>query len=177
MNKLSPNSKEQITLSDGKVVNVPKCSLNFTLWKGRKIKNTYRKTVIDFCGSPLYAELAILRFLKADGWDGVWVDNYRNKYRVTLPELQQQGVPLPYKQAKIMAEMRVANGGRRGCWDVFAWKKNKIIFVEAKRLLKDSIRSSQKIWLGTALRAGYSLSNFLLFEWDLDNCVDGRERK
>jgi hypothetical protein len=126
---LSPNSLEAVDLSV-KRVEVPKCNLILESWHGTPIRDTYNnKAVIDFEGHPLFAELAILKMLEKDGWSGVWVDSYRNKYRVGLPE-DVAPIGLPLEQRKIIERIREKVGRRGGCWDVFAWKGDKIRFIE-----------------------------------------------
>jgi hypothetical protein len=112
----------------------------------------------------MFAELAILHMLRADGWDGVWVDTYRGAMRVGWPDQIRVLPPMP---EAIYQRVVKCNGGRRsGCWDVFAWRGSEIRFVEAKRLKKDDIRKSQRGWLEAGLAAELSLSSFLFVEWD-----------
>lgn len=53
-----------------------------------------------------------------------------------------------------------------GCWDILAWKKNKVLFIESKRAKKDSIRNTQTNWLKSGLRCGLKPSNFMIVQWD-----------
>lgn len=155
----------EIVLPSGETVIVRKQSLRFDAWSGVPIPDTYGgKAVINLDGDPLFAELAILRLFKDDGFDGVWVDTYRRRFRRSMAE---EACALPeWVQAKfesIVAE----NGNRNGCWDVLAWKANQIAFAESKRRGKDHIRLNQKRWLGAALKAGIDADCFTICEWDL----------
>jgi hypothetical protein len=159
---------EQVKLQSGRVVQVAKCLVHFRLWTGKPIRNTYGgKTVLAFGGKPVFAEIAILRSLQKDGWDGVWVDNYRRKFRIDLPE-RADPVSLPPKAKDISNEIVLVNHSRNGCWDVFAWKGTSILFAEAKRLKKDYIRPTQRQWLESALTIGVPVNSFLVVEWDLE---------
>ncbi len=59
------------------------------------------------------------------------------------------------------------NGGTRGCWDVYAWYDDDVLFAEAKRRGRDRLRPSQHQWLAAALRAGVPLDAFIVVEWNL----------
>lgn len=155
---------EPFTPSVGATVQVPKYLLAFSEWRGAPIANSYRKPVIDYRGEPLYAELVILRMFQERGWSGVWVDTYRKKYRVGLPETSAP-VDLPADKEKLIASIRSKTETSGGCWDVFVWKDDQILFLELKRKKKDAIKDSQRRWLGASIASGLAPSNFALIEW------------
>ncbi len=157
---------EQVKLRPGNTVEIAKYFIVFEPWRGKEVIDTYGgKAVIDFQGEPVFAELAILRYLQKDGWSGVWVDNYRRKFRVGLPE-KTEPVNLP-SEIKVLFEKIISiNGSRGGCWDVIAWKDERILFAEVKRKKKDSMRSTQYWWLQSALTVGVPLDSFMLVEWE-----------
>ena len=63
---------------------IPKVAPVFRLWSGEFTGDTYgNKPLFDVDGTPMVAELAILRLFLKDGWDGVWVDTFRKKYRTS----------------------------------------------------------------------------------------------
>ena len=170
LNFLQPHKagSEIFQLPSGKKVKIKKYFLQFKLWKGKPIPNTYgNKAVIDFNGEPVFAELAVLRLFQSQGWDGVWVDSYYRKYRVGLPDVATP-VELPEKQQKIIDSIRAKTGKSGGCWDVFVWKKDQILFIELKRNKKDHIQESQKMWMEKSLNYGLSGHTFLLLEWILN---------
>jgi hypothetical protein len=75
-----------LKLPSGDSVSVPRCHCLFRLWQGKPIQDTYGgKAILEFDGEPVFAELAILGTLQRAGWDGVWVDTYRRKFRRSLP--------------------------------------------------------------------------------------------
>ena len=87
--------------SDGQVL-IRKYFLEFKEWQGAPIPNTYDgKAIIDWNGEPVFAELAVLRLFQSHGWDGVWVDSYRRKYRTGLPDVAEP-VELPEKQRGLL---------------------------------------------------------------------------
>lgn len=170
---LEPSSFEEIILPSNEKVLVPKCNLIFKKWEGAPIKNTYNnKAVIDFDGQPLFAELAILKILQKENWNGVWVDSYRNKYRTDLPE-KNAVVELPAIQEELIQKIKSKTKKRGGCWDVFVWKGNKIKFVESKRTGKDALQYTQLLWLEKSLELGLTTNDFILAEWNLhvDNFI------
>ena len=81
--KVSP---VELTLPSGESVAIPRCGYMFSPWRGTPILDTYGgKAVLDWNGNPVFAELAILGVLERAGWDGVWVDTYRRKFRRSMP--------------------------------------------------------------------------------------------
>lgn len=148
--------EETLSLPSGKQVTVQKYFLHLKPWEGSPIKNTYgNKAVLDWRGEPVFAELFVLRLFQSHGWDGVWVDSYRKKYRIGLPEVAEP-VGLPLDQQKLIDALRKKTGRFGGCWDVLVWKDGQVLFLELKRTRKDSIRHTQVEWLSTALQRGVS---------------------
>ena len=96
---LIPNSQEIIVLPSGEEIRVPKSVVTLKAWDGSPIDDTYGgKALLDYKGTPLFAELIILRMLEEDGWSGVWVDNYRKKFRTAMPSTEASVSP-PGQQA------------------------------------------------------------------------------
>jgi hypothetical protein len=164
---LQPNSIESFFFTSNKTVEIPKVNLTFDKWTGNQFEDTYNnKPVLNFEDEPVFAELAILRIFQSEGWNGVWVDTYRRKYRngywdensvVQLPQDKQLSLNNIYKIAGI----------KSGCWDVFCWKDEEVIFAESKRRMKDKIRANQIQWLEAAFKYGLKEDSFLMVEWDL----------
>lgn len=156
---------ELFSLSSDAQVSIQKYFFHFDPWKGAPIPNTYNgKTVIDWNGEPVFAELAVLRLFQSHGWDGVWVDSYRRKYRVGLPDVAEP-IGLPEKQRQLINSIRARTGRHGGCWDVFAWKDDQLLFIELKRQKKDVIQDSQRLWLEKSLDSGLTSDNFAFLEW------------
>jgi len=162
-----PSDKEEIILPSGRKVSVVKYFLKFKEWKGKPIPNSYgNKAVIDFNGEPVFAELAVLKLFQSNGWDGVWIDSYRRKFRVGLPDVIDP-IDLPTNKKDLFNSIKQKTGASGGCWDVFVWNNDQTLFIELKRSKKDRIQDSQKIWLETSLNYGLALDNFVLIEWNL----------
>lgn len=150
-------------LSSGKTLAVSTRSIRFEPWGGEPIADTYGgKALVNAGGKPLFAELAVLQLLQKQGWDGRWVDTYRAKFRTGWPDV----CPLPPRQQALFDRIVTTNGERRGCWDVFAWRGDTVLFVECKRIGKDRIRDSQVGWLDAALAAEIPGDAFLVAEWN-----------
>lgn len=160
-------SREKLALSSGHIARVRKTLLRFAPWRGPSIRDTYgNKAVLDFHGKPLFAELVILRLLQRAGWEGVWVDTYRRTFRQSLPPSR---CDLPPDAQNFFERIVRANDGRRGgCWDIFAWKGRRYLFVESKRRHRDSIRATQINWYESARKVGVTANSFLILEWEVE---------
>ena len=158
---------EIFSLPSGASVPIQKYFLEFKEWKGAPISNTYNnKAVIDWSGEPVFAELAVLRLFQSHGWSGAWVDSYRRKYRVGLPDVVEP-ISLPPKQTRLIDSLREKTGRFGGCWDIVVWKGNTTLFLELKLQKKDSIQNTQVEWLAAALDSGLTTDNFALVEWNI----------
>lgn len=123
------------------------------------------KPIVEWDGEPVYPELAVARLLEKNGFDAVWIDNYRGKFWASMS--QQRTLPDAAREA--YARILQANGGKRGgFWDVMAWKESAFVFVELKQNTaecKDRISEKQRNWLQAALRAGFAETCFSVCEW------------
>jgi hypothetical protein len=156
---------EVFSLSSGSHKLVQKYFQYFNEWDGAPIPNTYNgKAVVDWNGEPLFAELAVLRLFELHGWSGVWVDSYRKKYRVGLPDVVEP-VEIPEEKMKLLDDLREKTGRYGGCWDILVWKDDGLLFIELKRDKKDRIQDSQKLWLEASIAHGLTANNFALVEW------------
>lgn len=154
-------------MPSGSTVEVPKATPTFCGWAGEPIGDTYRgKPILNFTGEPVFAELAILRALQNAGWNGVWVDTFKKCYRVGYWG-DDHAVALPSEQEMLLKRIYERAGSRNGCWDVFCWKADLPLFVEAKRYGRDQIRATQRRWLEAAIGVGLAIGSFLVVEWSL----------
>jgi hypothetical protein len=156
-----------LKLRSGSSIDIPRCRYLFRKWEGEPIEDTYGgKALIEFDKKPIFAELAILGTLQRAGWDGVWVDTYRIKFRRGMPP---DCCELPSHAQKLYDRICKANNGKiSGFFDVFAWKGKNYLFVESKRKSQDSIQATQKAWIEAALRSGVPLDSLLICEWDFE---------
>jgi hypothetical protein len=135
------------------------------------------KWLIDVDGEPAFAEIAILRALEAEGWEGRWIDNYPlpptfrtaywddawNSLSRSVADMPLKGHPLEVYRA-ICGEAGDPSGG--GAWDVNAWRGREMVFVEAKRFRSsDGIDEAQLRWLAAGRRLGIPRQCFLFIEW------------
>ncbi len=158
---------EVFPLSSGEQILIQKYFLTFSAWEGEQIPNSYgNKAVVDWSGEPLFAELAVLKLFQSHKWNGVWVDSYRRKFRVGLPDVIEP-VDIPQEQQELIDSIRSQTGKFRGCWDLFLWKDNEILFIELKRKKKDKIQDSQREWLEHSLAKGLHSKNFAFVEWEI----------
>lgn len=164
---LAPNSFEEITLPSGEKVQIPKTTPLFTAWSGAQVDSSYNsKPILAYKDRPVFAELAILRLFEDAGWRGVWVDTYGKKYRSEY--WPKNEVSLPAEQQKLLQDISNRAGSKNGCFDVFCWRDDSIIFAESKRKAKDRIRDTQRRWLQAALQCGLQISSFLIVEWSVE---------
>ena len=163
---LIPNDTEVISLPSGIEVAIPKTQPLFASLSGEQINDNYgNKAVLNFNNEPAFAELVILRAFLNDGWQGVWVDTFRRKFRTSCNPLN--AVTLPPKQQDFLDGIIERAGSRNGCWDVFCWKEDTRIFAESKRYKRDRIRDTQRKWLQASLDVGLSNTSFLVVEWSI----------
>ena len=132
------------------------------------LKKSYTvKPLVAPFGRALFGELAILRCLERDGWEGVWVDTYHGAelFWSEMPH-DSQSVDLPLRPdvrglyAGIIAE----HGKRGGFFDVLAWRGDEFLFVEYKGK-GDRPNSNELSWIAAALRYGVHPEQLLFVEY------------
>ena len=163
---LTPVDEVELELPSGDSVAVRRAHVVFEKWPDDDMpEDTYngKEVVVDVKGDRAFGELAVLRLFQEAGWDGVWVDTYRNKYRTGYWGPNQE-VELSREHQELLSRMP-----RAGCWDVFCWKDDVVVFAESKRRKKDRFQATQKRWLAAALEVGLPIESFLLVEWSLEH--------
>jgi len=155
-----------ITLASG-AVEVPTYLWRFPSWSGEPLRDTYGgKALVECEGSPVFAEVAMIKLLKQHGFDGaVWVDSYRRRFRDAMPPCKCE---LHGQEREVYERIVTLNGGRGGCWDILAWNREAVFFVECKRGRKDRMRSNQIHWLESALKSGLCPDHFAICEWEIE---------
>src|SRR6516225_4051294 len=134
---------ERLLLPSGRIVDVPKATPSFSVWRGEQPADRYgKKPVLDFEGRMAFAELAILWSLQKSGWNGVWVDTYRRKFRADY--WNAPPVELPPEPKALLDRIAGVRGGRdRGTWDVFCWRAaNTCLQNRNGRIMTTSSRSN-----------------------------------
>ena len=164
---LVPDERRTLSLPSGGNVEVPTATPAFPKWVGETPNDTYGgKTVLDANGTPVFAELLILRRFEKVGWNGVWIDTFRRTYRRHYWKDEPEITP-PERVQRSLHAIADANDSASGCFDVCAWTEEHLLFAEAKRNSHDAIRKTQKEWLESALNAGIGINSFLIVEWSL----------
>ncbi|MGH8013443.1 MAG: VRR-NUC domain-containing protein, partial [Candidatus Binataceae bacterium] len=162
---LKPHETQKIALQNGKEVEIAKAAPVFSRWAGEMPSDTYGgKPVLELNGEMVFAELAILRLFQQAGWEGRWIDSYRNRFLTGYwPEPCTEELPAPQKVT--LDFLRSMSGGTGGCFDVLCWRNGAFLFVESKWKGHDHINDNQRRWLQAALDAGFPPSSFLIVEW------------
>lgn len=174
---LIPDSIEIFKIEEEKY-QIPKSNVSFANWIGKPINNTFGgKSLLNVDNKPSFAELAIVSLFEKEGWKARWICTYgRNKQNpLFLKEWKDDNLKnqenFPIKEAWVMDLLnRIAllnSNSFSGCWDIVAWKNNKIVFAESKRQTKDTIRQTQVDWLEAGLKSGLTKENFLVVQWNI----------
>jgi hypothetical protein len=160
--------------------------LRFPKWQGEPFSDDFGKKaagMVELDGEHLFAELAVLRLLQKDGWDGRWVNTqgaggeiwkYLTEWRDVGRQEQRNRVIEEAEPRQLLARVAGMNKPARysGCWDAFAWKDPSFAFFECKRGApkgKDSLKTSEMEWLRAALYLGdprLKLDSFCFVHWD-----------
>jgi hypothetical protein len=137
----------------------------FEIWEGKPIENNYGgKTVLFYNNQPFFSELVALQIFIEQGFNGVWVDTFKKKYRIGLPE-NTEPVFLPTEIQNKLEVLLKINGSSKGVWDLLLWKNDQLKFVELKRITKDKIRTTQINFLKSCLSCGLKTDQFEILEW------------
>jgi hypothetical protein len=170
--ELKPTTTMKLALPSGRTVELACCQPQFDRWTGSSLNFTFGgKPVLTYGGQPVFAELLILRLLEVTGWTGTWVSSYGGiKFLREMPKdpsLVRASQRLPETQISLIDKIQRRSNRRGGCFDVFAWRDEKIIFCEAKHSKKDRIRPSQRRWIEAAITEGVPIDSLLIVEWSL----------
>ena len=167
-----------------RVDSVPSVFLRFPMWRGAAFADDLGKktaAMIDLDGEHLFPELAILRLLERDGWEGRWIHTtpsgeitrYITEWR-DVPRQEQRSRPIQDDGARALLYAIADRSGNRygGCWSVFAWRESSYAFFEAKRQNakdKEKLKSAPEAWVRAALSLREQLMSardFALVQWD-----------
>lgn len=156
----------QRLLPSGKSVSIDTWTVSFPpanpahLPEGVLPKTYTNKPLVQVDSESLFGELAILRWLQKDGWDGVWVDTFHDRGK---GKLFWQGMPhettpygltmAPHARAVYDRILAIRGGKAGGFFDVLAWKGSRLLFVEYKGR-GDRPNRNESLWIDAALEAG-----------------------
>ena len=122
-----------------------------------------KKAPLDFEALPTWAEIIVVKLLERSGWEAVWVKNWNGRAfwkEVNTPVL------LPEMAAALFKKIELTTGLKGGCWDIYGWRGEGVLFVELKQRKRDRISLNQRKWIEAALSIGVPLSAFVVAEWD-----------
>ena len=137
-------------------------------------------------GEHLFAELAVLRLLERQGWEGRWVITTGARHGeisklltrwLDLPRAEQKHVPIEEARPRqLLAAIAHANKPARyaGCWGVFAWRGDEFLFLECRRVSGskiDPVKARQVEWMRMALAAQpgvFRPDSFAVLQWDYE---------
>ena len=120
------------------------------------------KPLVTFSGAAMFGELALLRWLEVDGWEGVWLDTVHDRKNWRHMPTRSSPIALPAPAQSLYDRIVEANGGRAsGAFDVMAWRGDHIIFVEYAGPGEHAHRN-QRAWIDAAISAGVSANDLLI---------------
>lgn len=156
-------SQGLVTVRDGGIeARVMLHRIELPLYKGSLPQKAWQKPVV---GPPVrpFAELQVVGGLESEGWAAAWV--YRpGRFLATWEP--RAFASMPAKAMALYESIRAKVGANAGCWDVFAWRKDRCLFAELKRAkTSDRIRKSQLVWRCAALELGVPSRSFAIVEW------------
>jgi hypothetical protein len=121
------------------------------------LPSTYTsKPLVTFNGAAMFGELAVLRWLEVDGWEGVWLDTVHGRKAWRQMPTVAFPVRLPPAAQALYDRVVTANRGTAsGAFDVMAWKGGHFVFLEYKGP-DDQPSRRQPAWIEAALSVGVS---------------------
>jgi hypothetical protein len=118
------------------------------------------KVAVDWNGTPVYPEFAIIRRLEALGWQATWRKNWHG-----AAFWHDIGVASEMPASVLRVFNSIAGVAGAGAWDILAWKGDRIMFIESKQYGSDKLTPNQLRWLETALNQGVPIDSFVVFEY------------
>ena len=130
--------------------------------EGSLLATYTEKPLVTFNGAAMFGELAVLRWLEVDGWDGVWLDTtHARRFWRDMPT-RSDPVALPPREQKLYDEIVAANDGRAsGSFDVMAWRGTHTIFVDYEGPGSEPGRNRTR-WMNAAISVGVSPNDMLI---------------
>lgn len=147
---------------------------NFRRWRGRLPKSDWNGTPVVGPPEHPFPGLETARQLRRAGWRRCWV--FRAARFVASWE-PREDARMPPVAWRLHARITEKAGARAGCWDVFAWKRGRLLFVEVKRS-GEPFRASQRRWLHAAIACGVKSEAFIVVRCETsDAATEGKKRQ
>ncbi len=139
---------------------------------------------VELEGEHLFPELAVLRLLERQGWEGRWVITTGGKHGeifklvtrwTDVPRAEQRHAPIEDAAARqLLTGIAHANKPARfaGCWGVFAWRGGEYLFLDCRRVSGakiEPVKARQVEWMRMALASQPGLlrpTSFCVVQWD-----------
>lgn len=171
ISELIPTSTLATSLPSGNTVDLPVCNFTFSKWLGELPNFDFgKKPIVNYKGKGVFAELAILEILIDSGWNGVWVETYGGihflKEMPTSWKLSQHNISIPLDKEVLLKNIW-KTGKTTACFDVLAWKDDKVLFCEGKHKGKDRLTKAQTKFIEGALACGISAQSLMIVEWEM----------
>lgn len=173
-----------LTASGERVDAVPSISVRLPMWTAAPfVDDLGKKTaaMVDLDGEHLFAELALLRLLERDGWQGRWIHTnaggeitrYLTEWR-DVSRQEQKNRPIQHDAARATLYAIADRSGNRfaGLWPVIAWREQDIMFFELKRQPpkdRERLKPAQEAWVRAACtlrQNALAARNFALVQWE-----------
>lgn len=157
-----------VTLPSGRVVQLRELRVIFgratpdRLPEGALAASYTGKPLVSFDGAAMFGELALLRWLEVDGWQGAWLDTAHDRKAWREMPTRAHPVTLPQHAQTLYDAIVALNDGRAsGAFSVMAWRSGQIIFVDYHDGGETMPRSRRR-WMDAALDAGVAPADLLL---------------
>ena len=178
--------KTPIHMPSGRIIqDVAGVYLRLPQWQGEPfVDDLGRKAaaMVELEGEHLLAEIAVLRLLEREGWEGRWVNTQGGKGEVWKFLTRWDDVPRDQQRTRNIEESeprqvlaKIASSRKKrynGCWDVYAWRGGEFAFLQTRRgapSATDEVKGDQVDWLHTALLFGderIRQESFVFVNWD-----------
>jgi hypothetical protein len=128
------------------------------------------KRVIDWGGTPLFAELGCLRLLEDEGWRGMWIDDWGKRYWTELPLVNPPRRSAEFPPPALDAFRTVQRSWGQlwsGWWDLLVARGSDVLFAEVKwtdASFTDRWTNTQLPWLAAALSSEIQNARFAVIE-------------
>jgi hypothetical protein len=157
-----PLSPLHVGLSNGVKVDIPRSFLRFVPnedAKGEEPEGSAATVTLD--GEQVSPAVAIRRFLEKAGWE-IALDGAEAP---DVYEVDSRIGTMPIRLREVFERVVQRAGGLEGCWDLVAWRGDKLTFVRARPWEGVHLDENERRWLEAALSEGLSRSSFLVVGW------------
>lgn len=156
----------ELTLPSGRPLSIASWTVHFPpstpdrLAPGLLPRSYTTKPLVEVDGENMFGELAVATWLAKDQWLALWVDTFHGrKFWRAMPHRSEPVIPPPNVQ-NLYDRIADRNGSPAGCFDVVAWRGDRIVWLEYKGQ-KDKPNPNELCWLDAAIGAGVVESDLI----------------